>query len=238
VTVRLGILECDHVDAPYRRVAGDYRDMFDALLVPHDATLQTVPYDVCNGVLPSTPTGCDAWLITGSRHSVYEDLGWIASLSEFVRRVRDASVPCVGICFGHQLIAQALGGKTERAATGWGAGAHRIELASSYRWMNPAAASCDLLFMHQDQVVSLPPGGELFGSTDHCPIAALTVGSSIVGIQAHPEFPADYVDTLLSARLERIGAAKTERARASLSAPVDANLVGGWLVQFMKAAAA
>ena len=236
--MRLGILECDHVDDRYRHLAGDYRDMFDALLTPHDPELETVAYDVCRGSLPASPNDCDAWLITGSRRSVYDDVPWIRALSDFVRRVHDASVPCMGICFGHQLVAHALGGRTERAESGWGAGAHRIDWSDAPGWMEPAASSCDLLFMHQDQVVALPPGGVVLGRADHCPVAAFTVGASMLGMQAHPEFPAVYLSVLLDDRVERIGADKTERARASLDGPVDSAVTGRWLVQFMKAAAA
>jgi GMP synthase-like glutamine amidotransferase len=201
---RIGLLECDHVDDRFRSIGGDYADMFARLLPEVDL----VPYDVIGGTVPHDPDECDGWLVTGSRHSVYEDLDWIRATGAFVGRVRDAGVPLVGICFGHQLLAHFTGGRTAKAGA-WGVGAH--DLSSGER----------LLYMHQDQVLELPAGAERVASTDHCPNAVLRVGDSMLGIQAHPEFPGAYVEALLHAREERIGRELVDAALASLDAPRD-----------------
>jgi len=219
--MRVGLLLCDHVDDRLRAIAGDYDEMFGSLF----SELDLVPYDAIGGVLPKDADDCDAWLLTGSRHSAYDHEPWISALSAFVRDLRASGAPTVGICFGHQLLAHALGGRVEKAATGWGVGAHAIE--------RPAAADWRLLFMHQDQVVALPGDGVVLGSTDHCPVAALQIGSSMVGVQAHPEFTGDYERALLDARVERIGAAKVESARTSLEAPTDEHAAARWLAGFL-----
>ena len=208
--MRVGLLECDHVDDRWRGIDGDYGDMFDALL-----GIDLVRYDVVNGVLPARADECEGWLATGSRFSVYGEADWIVRLQGFVRDVRDAGAPFVGICFGHQLLAQSIGGRTEKASVGWGVGA--IDT-----WVEPDGADAVLLYMHQDQVVSLPEGATVLGRTDHCPIAMLQVGP-MLGIQAHPEFSAAYVDALLDARAERIGHELTAQAKASLERVGDAH---------------
>jgi hypothetical protein len=82
-------------------------------------------------------------------------------------------------------------------------------------------------------VVALPADGVVLGSTDHCPVAALQIGSSMIGLQAHPEFSVDYERALLDARVERIGAAEVAAARLSLEAPTDERAVARWLVDVL-----
>ncbi len=126
-----------------------------------------------------------------------------------MRAVRHDEVPYVGICFGHQLLAHALEGRTERAGGGWGAGVGPMEVCAVEPWMDPPVPSVTLLYLHQDQVTALPPGGGVLGRADHCPVAMMRVGSTMLGIQAHPEFSSGYVDSLLEARVDRIGADAT-----------------------------
>jgi GMP synthase-like glutamine amidotransferase len=161
---------------------------------------------------------------TGSRHSAYEDLPWIRRLGSFVTDARSAQAPFVGICFGHQVLAHFTGGRTEKAATGWGAGAHDITAGPRAR----------LLYMHRDQVVALPGDAEVVAGTDHCPNAVIRIGERVLGIQAHPEFPGEYVEALLRAREERIGHAAVEVALASLDAPRDEDIAAGWMLRALQ----
>jgi GMP synthase (glutamine-hydrolysing) len=215
---RIGLLECDHVDDRYRSIGGDYVDMFERLL----PTVDLVPYDVVGGVFPAAPDECDGWVVTGSRHSVYEELDWIVRLRALVSDLHVAQVPIVGICFGHQLLAHSTGGRTA-AAGFWGAGAH--DLDSGER----------LLYLHQDQVVALPDDAKVLASADHCPNAVITVGETMLGIQAHPEFAGEYVAALLQAREERIGADVVEAALASLDAPRHEDVAAGWMLRTLLA---
>jgi GMP synthase-like glutamine amidotransferase len=232
--LRVGILVCDDVAARYLPIAGDYGDMFAAMVTDADPAAEVVRYDARHGVLPERPDECDAWLCTGSSASVYDAEAWISDLSAFVREVHAARVPFVGICFGHQLLAHALGGRTERAPGGWGVGALAMDVTQTAPWMAPALSSVTLLYSHQDQVTELPPGGEVLASAAHCPVAALTVGEDMVGIQAHPEFGADYVRALLEDRVDRIGDAQTATALESLDAPTDEAVVAAWIVTFLR----
>jgi GMP synthase-like glutamine amidotransferase len=235
--VRIGLLECDHVDEHNLAVAGDYRDMFASLLRRAAPQVELQHYDVSGaGELPAAPDECDAWLCSGSRRSVYDDVGWIHDLAGFVREVHAAGAPFVGICFGHQLIAHALGGRTERAAEGWGVGAHELDVVQREPWMQPPVERPTLLFMHQDQVRRVPEGSVVLACALHCEIAAFRVGTTMLGIQAHPEFRPEYLAALLGDRIGRIGPETTSRARESLDRPTDDAAVARWIVRFLEQA--
>jgi GMP synthase-like glutamine amidotransferase len=229
----IGFLECDHIDERFRPVGGgDAVDMFRALFAAHAPGVELVPYDVIGGEPLPGPGACAGWLCPGSRHSVYDDLPWIAPLSAFVRDVHAAGVPFFGVCFGHQLVAHALGGRVARSARGWGAGVEQVRVTEHAPWMEPRADGLALHFMHQDQVEELPPGGVVLGSTDHCPVALLQVGS-LVGVQAHPEFTPPYTDALLVDRVARIGDDEVAGARASLAQPTGEATVARWIERVM-----
>lgn len=217
--MRIGLLECDHVDDPYASIGGDYFDMFARLL----PTVDLIRYDTIDGKLPAAPDECEGWVVTGSRHSVYEELDWIKGLGAFIADAHAAQAPFVGICFGHQALAHFTGGRTEQAS-GWGVGAHDIVAGEPAR----------LLYLHQDQVAELPTDGVVLGSADHCPNAVIQVGPTMLGIQAHPEFPTEYVEALLLAREARIGRDVVERALASLDAPRDEPTAVEWMLRFLR----
>ncbi len=229
--MRIGLLECDHVSDRFRNLSGDYFDMFSSLLTRAEPDLDLVRFDVCDGVLPDTAEDCDAYLCTGSRRSVYDPDDWIGALASFVGTLHDRQVPYVGVCFGHQMLAFALGGKVERAATGWGVGVHTVEIEEPRAWMSPSARRCQLQFMHQDQVVGLPPGARVLASADHCPVAMLGAGTTMLGIQAHPEFTVPYADALLAERAELIGVQRAQAARRSLAGATDEDLIARWVMQ-------
>ncbi|MBV8957304.1 MAG: gamma-glutamyl-gamma-aminobutyrate hydrolase family protein [Actinobacteria bacterium] len=233
--MRIGLLECDHVDDRYRHLSGDYADMFAALFAA-DPIIELVNYDVVNGELPGEPGECDGWLVTGSRKSAYDDEEWIHRTAGFIRAAAATETPLVGICFGHQLLAHALEGAVERAPAGWGAGILTVDVTQKEPWMQPARSEARLHFMHQDQVTRVPNGGEVVASADHCPIAAFTVGDTMLGIQAHPEFTVPYAEALLTDRTERIGGDKAGAALESLATPTDEGVVAQWIVNFFTGA--
>jgi GMP synthase-like glutamine amidotransferase len=232
--MKIGLLECDHALERFRHIAGDYRDMFAALFAPHAPRIDLRFFDVCNGEFPASMDACDAYLTTGSRFSAYDDVDWIHALKDFVRRIHEAKKPFVGVCFGHQILAEALGGKVSRAETGWGAGVHGVEVIRHEHWMRPEQSECALQYMHQDQVERLPENGVVIGRSDHCPVAMFRVGDSMLGIQGHPEFPKAYSEALLLDRIERIGAERVKAALASLDRPADETVVARWIVEFLE----
>ena len=228
--MRLGLLLCDHVRPEFRGISGDYEDMFRRLFANHD-DIEIVVYDSVNGEIPVDPSECDAWITSGSRHSVNDDGAWIRDLEAFVRKVASAEVPFVGICFGHQLIAKALGGTVVRSERGWGLGVKEVEvrddlgIGDSYRVLNG----------HQDQVQSLPPGGEILGWNEHCPVSMLGVGDTMLGIQGHPEFEPAYTRAVMESRSDvEIPQATVTAGLATLGQPTDGDRLADWIAQRLK----
>jgi len=234
--VRIGLLVVGHVDEASREVAGDYPQLFGSLLARHGVDL--VEYDLAAGRLPASINECDGWLCSPSRSSVYDDLPWIAPAEDLLRELIAAEQPYVGICFGHQLLAQALGAPVTRFPGGWQVGAQTYDLVQSRPWMDPPLETVTLIASHQDQVVALPDGAELLarGVGGDSAVAGFTVGERAWTLQSHPEFVAPLADHLLSRRVELIGAEKVAAGRASLATPLDREVVGAWIAGFFASA--
>jgi GMP synthase-like glutamine amidotransferase len=229
---------CDDVSSRFRHIGGGYQDMFDALLRPHIPDLTFTRYEVREGEVPATPDAHDVYLCTGSRHSVYEKLDWIEALKAFVRDVQDNGKTFVGICFGHQVLAQALGGEVTKADQGWGIGVLDMNIVQPEPWMQPQQNHCRLQYMHGDQVQRLPPESTLLAVAPHCPVAMFKVRETMLGIEGHPEFPAAYEEALLKSRRDRIGAEPVDAALASLATPTDHEVAGQWIANFIERATA
>jgi GMP synthase-like glutamine amidotransferase len=227
----VGLLMCGHVPRSLATTEGDYPELFGALLAPHGVELEVFAID--EGKLPGSLDDCDGWM--PSRSSVLGDDPWLDDALGLVRRIVEEDRPFVGICFGHQLLGQAMGGRVERAASGWGVGAQRYTVVSPRPWMDPAPADAafTLIASHEDQVVELPPGAERLAATDHCPNAMFELGERAIGLQPHPEFTATISRALVNARRDLIGEGRADEALASLDSPLDRDLVAGWIARFL-----
>ncbi|WP_428655684.1 glutamine amidotransferase-related protein [Runella sp.] len=232
--MKIGLLECDHVREEFRHIAGDYRDMFPALFMPLAPDWEFVFYDVTNGHFPASVEECDIYICTGSKFSVYDDEPWIHVLKAFVRQIYDQQKIYLGVCFGHQMLAEALGGKVQKSAVGWCVGVHEFTIDQQLPWMDPAQESVNLLMMCQDQVHQLPPDSAVLASANDCPVAMFRVGERMLGVQAHPEFPLLYEEALMRSRVERIGAEKVNKGLESLTLPLHSKLMAKWMVMFVK----
>lgn len=231
--MNIGLLQCDHVAERFQAIAGDYPEMFGALFQRHAPAITLTPYAVCDDEWPTTLDECDAYITTGSRFSVYDDVPWIHRLKAFVRELHDVGKPYVGICFGHQMLAEALEGRVAKAPTGWGVGVHACEITQAESWMQSPQRQCKLQYMHQDQVLELPTNAVVLASSPHCPVAMFRVGPHMLGIQAHPEFTANYSRALLHDRRTRIGDERTQQALDSLHQPTDEAVVVQWIAAFL-----
>ncbi|MEM9621876.1 MAG: GMP synthase [Pseudomonadota bacterium] len=238
--LRLGILRTDKVRASLSGRHGDYPAMFRHILQAVDDNLEIVDFDVQEAV--PEYIDCDVYLITGSRHSVYDNLPWISPLVDFLQDVLRARKKIIGICFGHQLMAHYFGGRVGKSDRGWGVGVLSSQVTRPAEWMTDAdgrspepATPIQLLYSHQDQVLELPPQAQVFLSSAFCPIGGYTLGDQVIAVQGHPEFSPAYAGDLMAQREALIGAEVFAEGMASLQLPVDAERVVGWLLQFARA---
>jgi GMP synthase-like glutamine amidotransferase len=228
--LRIGLLMVGHVDPKSQHIGGDYPELFGALLEPLGIDL--VRYDLDEGRFPNGVHECDGWICSPSRLSTYDPVAWLPDVEELLRRIVAAEVPYVGICFGHQLLAQALGGRVAKADYGWGVGIREYEVVEQRAWMTPSLNRVRLIGSHQDQVMELPPGAELLFRSDYCPNGGFAIGERAWTIQVHPEFIAPLADHLLAGRIELIGAERVAQARASLGGDLDRHVVAQWMHEF------
>ena len=236
MTLKIGILQADDVLSVLADKYGEYPSMFEQLLTTANGDsimgIEFVTYAVNVGVYPAEIDEVDAYILTGSKSSVYEDMPWIAQLAEFVKALHSRKKKLVGICFGHQMVAQALGGKTSLADAGWGLGVKETNPTGSANLLGNQAFK--LIYSHQDQVVELPEGTVVLASTDICPIAATTLGEHILTFQGHPEFYPDYANDLYKIRRERYPAEIYKTAMASLQADADQLFVARLMIDFCR----
>jgi len=225
--MKIGLLECDDVVGRFPEVRGGYREMFAALLPGFEFRY----YEAHRGQIPSSGRECDAWVCTGSKYSVYDGTKWIADLAAFIRSLQQ---PFVGICFGHQMLAHAMGGEVAKAKQGWGVGVLGVEVLKKEPWMEPPLARMQIQHMHQDQVQKLPADSVLLGRSPHCDVAMFRVGEAMLGIEGHPEFTVEYGAALIRARRALIGEQGAQRALESLKGRTDSPTVGRWLERFLK----
>lgn len=222
--MKIGILQTGHLPDEIRQTHGDYDALFRRLLAGHGFEFET--FCVVDMEFPDGPEAADGWLITGSRHGAYEDHPWIAPLEELIRAIRDAGRPLIGVCFGHQIIAQALGGKVVKFPGGWSVG------RTGYSWHGAPAA---LNAWHQDQIVELPRDAEVIASNDFCAFAGLRYGKDIWTIQAHPEFDAQIIDGLMTYRAPGVVPDDlTAAARAQLDRPTANARIAAEMAAFLK----
>lgn len=187
--MKIGILQTGHSPENLRPQIGDYSDMFKHLLQGQGFEFDV--YRVVDGQFPDSALAADGWLITGSKHGAYEDLPWIPPLEQLIQGIAEAGRPLIGICFGHQIIAQALGGKVEKFSGGWAVGRQTYDFGGVEMAFNA---------WHQDQVTQRPQGTVVLASNDFCENAALLYGDQILTIQPHPEFGPDVIEGLINTR--------------------------------------
>lgn len=221
----IGILVTGHTPDELVETYGNYADMFVRLLDGHD--FQFKRFFVVDGEFPASVHDADAWLLTGSKFGVYEQHEWIRKLEAFIRDAYEQKRPMVGICFGHQVMAQALGGHVEKFAGGWSAG------TTTYRRTDKDEEQV-LLSWHQDQVVKVPEIAEVIGSNEFCSNAVLRYADWGLSYQPHPEFQPDFFKDLVKARGSVLPEELAQQARQvdqSLSTNTIAEEIGTFLRQ-------
>ena len=224
--MKLAILETGRPPGDLQSRFGDYASMFDQVLGPG---FEIDRFDVQAGELPADPADYPAYLITGSPAGVYDPLPWIAPLSDFIRSAGASRM--VGICFGHQVMAEALGGHVVKSDKGWGAGLHHYDVVRREPWMDDAA-EIGAPASHQDQVVVQPPNTQIVAASNFTPYAALAwTDRPAISFQFHPEFSPAFAKALIAERHDVVP--EPDAAMASLDAPNDNTRVGTWMRRFL-----
>lgn len=225
--MKVAILETGRPPGTLAEEFGDYRAMFADLLGPG---FELESFDVQAGTFPD-PAADGAYLITGSPAGVYEPLPWIEPLQQFIRAADGAKM--VGICFGHQVMAEALGGHVEKSDKGWGAGLHRYQIIRREPWMD-GTSEIAAPASHQDQVVLQPANTNVVARSDFTPFAALAwTDRPAISFQFHPEFSPAFAKALIEQRYDRVP--DPDAAVASLDHPNDNQRVAAWIRRFLTA---
>ncbi len=236
--MKIGILQTGKVPDELFEKHGDYPDMFERLLADPAFTFETWP--VVDGHFPEQTDVCDGWLITGSKYGAYEDHPWIPRLEDFLRNAYAAGIPIVGICFGHQILAQALGGKVEKFEGGWSVGIEDYAI-------DGLEDNVQVVAWHQDQVTELPSATDLpaaavangppvavVGSSPFCRYAALAYGDRAWSIQPHPEFSGDFMADLIETRGGILPREIAKKGVASSDRPTSSDQIADHIKAFFK----
>ncbi len=229
----IAILETGAPPPSLAKRYGSYADMMEAMLAPLSPRLSFARTQIYEGAPTPAIGAIDGILITGSAAGAYEGHAWIAPLEDFIRRAASAKKKTVGICFGHQIMAQAFGGRVVKSDKGWGVGVHGYDIADEARWMNPGAGRIASVVSHQDQVVDLPAGAKRLAGSEFCPNAVLAYAQGpAISFQMHPEFGPDFASDLLRAREERLPKSVVEEGLSTLKTPTDRALIARWIANF------
>lgn len=236
--MKIGVLLANNDDADFARRHPDDARKVAALLSALRPAWNYESVAVKDGVFPAAPGDFDGYVITGSPASVNELHPWIRRLEAFIVELEAARVPTVGLCFGHQAIAKALGGVVSANRDGWGLGTGETVFERFESWMEPPQKSLVLHAAHNEQVIVPPAQARVLGGSAHCPIGSFCIGRHIFTTEFHPEITGEFMCALLDHLSDHLDVATIARARASLERPVDSALFARWMVAFFEQGAA
>ena len=231
---RIGLLVCDTTREDRAAFIGQYIDRFTNFLESQLDRIELIEYKIQEGHWPSSPEECDGYIVSGSRHSANdgEIEPWIAELIRFIRECYAGKVKMVGICFGHQVIAKAMGGQVELNPNGWGLGIKQQEVLVERPWMEPFSKAVNIVASHKEHVFELPGNAELLLTSPHCRVAAYEIKDLFLGFQGHPETTA-YVSSFgVEDKMELLGSDGYREAKCSLTKVLDQRLIANWIGNF------
>ena len=198
--MKIGILLVGRASEDLVDKYGTYAEMLINLINSDEKLFEFKTFNILDGIFPLNHNDCDGWIVTGSPHGVYEEHSWIPIVSQLIKDIYDNKLPIFGVCFGHQLIAQALGGNVEKSTKGWGLGLHTYQINNKSNYMGNLSSEVTLNICHQDQVLSPPNGATVYAKSDFCENAGFYIKDKVLTMQAHPEFLVDFIKALLTAR--------------------------------------
>ncbi len=223
--MKIGILIAGHLDESMFSTHGNIDKVLTDML--QGQGFEIVSYAVCDNHFPTDLNSVDGWIISGSIHCANDDIDWIHQLKALVREIYARDIPLVGICFGHQVIAAALGGKVEQFSGGWGVGGHQYRISEKQ-------LDTRVIAWHQDQVIEKPEQAKCIGSSDFCRNAFLVYADKIFTMQPHPEFSLEFARDLLAIKQQSFTEEMVEQVKKSLQQPLDSNVFHKAIGQFFK----
>lgn len=235
--MKIGILDADHLSPAVIKKYGCYADSFIHFLSPLknklSSSLTFTRYNVFDCEYPLALDECDAYIITGSQYSTYENFPWIHKLENYIRQLHKQKKKLIGICFGHQIIAQSLGGKVEKNNKGWELGITATHINENFDWMQPRREFFFSLVSHQDHVTQLPDNAINFAETNICPYSGFCIENHILTVQGHPEFTKGYVKLIIKLQSKNLSKEQYQCAYASLQQSDDHELIMNWIYNFI-----
>lgn len=231
--LNITIIETGVISPANRARHGSLPQMFERLLGEADPSASFTTVHLADGEELPDPAKLEAILITGSAAGVYDDLAWIAPLERFVRAAFQAKIPMAGICFGHQLIAQALGGTVRKSEKGWGLGRHVYDVVPGNSVIDGEKLA--IVASHQDQVIEPPAGAATILHSEFTPHAGLLYANGVtLSVQPHPEFTAAFGHICCEkAGQDSAPATLVAAAKASLDQPLDNADLGRAIARFL-----
>ncbi|MEM9240153.1 MAG: type 1 glutamine amidotransferase [Pseudomonadota bacterium] len=186
MSLRIAIIVADEPWDEFYEKFGTYASFFVDWMRPvlPDAAFEAI--NVVGGMaLPRDPGMYDGYLISGSRYGVYDDQPWLQPLRDFLRRARDLHRPMGGVCFGHQIMAEAFGSDVGKSPDGYVMGVETYGSKGAYA-------------LHQDQVFTVPEGAATVMSSPRCDIGRIEYAFPALSVQHHPEFTTAHFDDLMN----------------------------------------
>lgn len=232
--MHVALLQCDSVRERFLHIEGDFPEMYERLLAADNTDVKITTFDVRAGKLPDLNNEYDGFICTGSRASVYENEDWITELKSYVRLLYSTGKKFVGICFGHQLIAESLGGIVAQSERGWGIGVQVSQIREHKGWMHPERDFVAVPVSYKDQVIALPPDSETLASNSWCRHFMITTGKHFLGIQGHPELSKYYLERLIRSREDVLGESIVSDGINSLKSEIHSDVLSHWILNFIR----
>ena len=233
--IKIGIFQAGSVPEELSQKFPSYPEMIMNCFSINKDEWKFDNFKIINNIFPENLKHYDGFIITGSAYGVYENISWINNLFRKINEIINLDIPLVGICFGHQAIAQAINGLVEKSSSGWGVGITPVEIYKHKPWFDDKKTSLKLIYSHQDQVIKLPKFAEILAGNDFCPISSFCIDDKVFTLQGHPEFSKKYAMELLKLRKNKIGFRKSKEAEISLDNDFhEGKIAINWIRSFLE----